>query len=288
MLARKSSLWSGLFWVTLTFVLGDGQEAVAAKPPSASKAQARERQAKTACLSGDYLKGISILAELFVQTDNPVHLFNQGRCYEQNVHYVEAAERFREYLRKAGEIPADVRAKVDQHIADCDAAIARSQPRPAVEAVPAPAPVPVPRPEPVPPPSPPKAQQDDTAATAPAPIPPTTIEHPWQHTAKWVATGAALASLGLGVYQHLRYYSKNRDYNNDPKCYELGQCKGLAGAADTAHTWAIVGYSAGAVATGLAIWFWLTDEPRVVPAQHAGTSFTCAPALSGAVCGGRF
>jgi tetratricopeptide (TPR) repeat protein len=136
MLARRLSLRFCVFLGTLTFALGGAQQAFAAKPPSSSKLQARERQAKTACLSGDYAKGISILAELFVETNNPVHLFNQGRCYEQNVRYVEAAERFREYLRKDQDIPAAVRANVEKHIADCNAAIAQSQPRAAIDVAP--------------------------------------------------------------------------------------------------------------------------------------------------------
>jgi hypothetical protein len=262
-------------------VLAASQQALAAKPSSASKIQARERQAKTACLSGDYAKGIGILAELFVETENPVHLFNQGRCYEQNVRYVEAAERFREFLRKAGEIPADVRANVDQHIADCDAAIAKAQPRVAKEP-----PAPAPQIETViPPPAPPK---ETPQPQSPPPAVPATVDHPWQHTAKWFATGAVVASLGFGVFEHVRYYTKNRDYNNDSKCFDLGQCNDLADSADKAHTLAIVGYSAAAVATGLAIWFWLTDEPRVSSTQQAGISFTCLPALTGAACGGRF
>jgi hypothetical protein len=38
-----------------------------------------ERAAKTACLSGDHANGVAILAELYVKTNNPTFIFNQGR-----------------------------------------------------------------------------------------------------------------------------------------------------------------------------------------------------------------
>ena len=274
----------------LVVTFAAGQQARAAKPHYAAKEQARERQAKTACLSGDYVKGVSILAELFVETEDPTFLYNQGRCYEQNVRYVEAAERLKEYLRKAGKLSASVRDDVNKHIADCEAAAAKNQPRVAAE----PPPAPVQSPAPVAPgPAlayPPQGYAMQPAATATNPTPAAALpdEHPWQHTAKWIATGAAAAFLGLGIVEHARYYSKNQDYNNDPTCGAPGQCKDLADAADTAHTVAIVGYSAAALAAGLAITFWLTDSPRTPSAQHAGISVTCAPTLAGAACGGRF
>jgi len=114
------------------------------------------------------------------------------------------------------------------------------------------------------------------------------VEYPWQHTAKWIATGAAVAFAGVGVAEHVRYYSKNKDYNDDPQCGIAGQCKALADAADTARLVAIVGYSAAAVATGLAITFWLTDSPRSASAQPLGLAFRCSPTLGGASCSGRF
>jgi hypothetical protein len=256
-----------------------GQRAAAAKPRAAAREQARERQAKKACLSGDYVNGIAILAGLFVETEDPTFLYNQGRCYEQNVRYVEAAERFREYLRKAENLSAGDRAEAEKHIADCEAAAAKTQPRAVADAPPAPAPAP----------SPADAAPSPAEVTSPAPpaaTPP--MEHPWQHTAKWIATGAAVAFLGLGVVEHVRYYGKNKDYNDDPSCGVAGQCKDLADSADTARLVAIVGYGAAAVAAGLAITFWLTDSPRVQSAPQASISVACSPTWAGAMCGGRF
>jgi hypothetical protein len=241
----------------------------------AAKAATLEKQAMKACLSGDYVKGVSILADLFVESSDATYLYNQGRCYEQNVRYVEAAERFREYLRKAPKLSAKEKEMVDQHISECEVAIAKSQ---KVE--------PVVR-EPAPPPEP-KREVVEVHGDPPPPAP-VAEARPWQRTAKWIAAGAAVGFLGLGVIEHVRYYRKNKDFNDNPSC--LGPdptCKSLADSADTAQLVAIVGYGAAAVATGLAVTFFLTDKPSQAAGQHAGIGVTCAPAPAGVSCAGRF
>jgi hypothetical protein len=108
---------------------------------------------------------------------------------------------------------------------------------------------------------------------------------PWQRTAKWIAAGAAVGFLGLGVVEHVRYYGKNKDFNDS--CAGVDPtCKSLADSADTAQLVAIVGYGAAAVATGLAVTFFLTDKPSSPTGERVG--FTCAPALAGVSCAGRF
>jgi hypothetical protein len=255
---------------------------LASQPALAASRASLDRQARKACLSGDYLKGVSILADLFVDTGDANYLYNQGRCYEQNVRYVEAAERFREYLRKATKLTNKERSETEKHIADCEAAIAKAHPP---EPTPPP-PEPTPLPPPPLPPNPQPQVPQGTVTTTPA-----SQGHPWQHTAKWVAMGAAVAFLGLGVVEHVNYYGKNSDYNDDPTCggaADTGRCKSLADSADTAQMVAIVGYGAAAVATGLAVTFWLTDKPLPQPGPQAGLSLTCAPALAGVSCVGRF
>src|ERR1019366_6787895 len=78
-----------------------------------------ERAAKTACLAGDYAKGIAILSELYVSTNDASFLFNQGRCLEQNHRYEDAISRFREYLRVGKQISRTDKADAQKHIADC-------------------------------------------------------------------------------------------------------------------------------------------------------------------------
>lgn len=66
--------------------------------PSGDRAdrQALEREARRACLSGEYVKGVALLSDLFVDSKDPNYIFNQGRCFEQNLRFEEAIGRFGE------------------------------------------------------------------------------------------------------------------------------------------------------------------------------------------------
>ena len=87
----------------------------------------RERTARTSCLSGDYAKGVAILSELFVDTRDPTHIYNQGRCFEQNRLYDDAIGRFREYMVKAKTLSAEEKADTERHIAACESYLATRQ-----------------------------------------------------------------------------------------------------------------------------------------------------------------
>lgn len=94
-------------------------------PPAFAKDKpdkdAKEREARKACLAGDYAKGVEILSELFLDSKDPTHIFNQGRCYEQSERYEEALGRFREYLRtSSAHLSADDKELARQHIAECE------------------------------------------------------------------------------------------------------------------------------------------------------------------------
>lgn len=69
--------------------------------PSGANRQARDAEARKECLAGRWQRGVEILADLYVETSDPVLLHNQARCFEQNGQYGQAASRFREYLRIA-------------------------------------------------------------------------------------------------------------------------------------------------------------------------------------------
>lgn len=82
-----------------------------------------EKAARKACLTGDFSTGVSILADLFVESQNPVYVFNQGRCLEQNSRYKDAIARFEEFVR-LGEtltLSRDDRESALKHIEDCKA-----------------------------------------------------------------------------------------------------------------------------------------------------------------------
>ena len=55
--------------------------------------QTLEKAAKKACITGDYRKGIDILGDLFVETNDATYVFNQGRCFQQNHRWEEALDR---------------------------------------------------------------------------------------------------------------------------------------------------------------------------------------------------
>jgi len=56
---------------------------IATQGAQAGGKESKERAAKTACQSGDAAKGVALLAELYVDTNDITFLFNQGRCFEQ-------------------------------------------------------------------------------------------------------------------------------------------------------------------------------------------------------------
>jgi hypothetical protein len=127
---------------------------------------AQERAAKKACLVGDTAKGVEILADLFIDTNDPTYIFNQGRCFEQNRLYEEAIGRFREYLVKAKNATTEEKADADKHIAACQTYLAEAETQKAASA-----PAPVPEPTFPPQPGPPGTVETAPPADAPPPAP---------------------------------------------------------------------------------------------------------------------
>jgi hypothetical protein len=96
--------------------------------PSTGLAQAqgdRMKEVKRACAAGEVDRGVRLLADLYAETNDPTAIYNQARCYQQNARPELAASRFREYLRKAGQLPAAERAEVEAFIREADAEAAR-------------------------------------------------------------------------------------------------------------------------------------------------------------------
>ena len=98
---------------------------LAARTASAKDVEGQERVARTACLAGDFAKGVTILSELFVATEDPVYIFNQGRCFEQNHRYEDALARFQEYLRVGKKLSKSDKTGAQKHIADCQSLLAK-------------------------------------------------------------------------------------------------------------------------------------------------------------------
>ncbi len=102
------------------------------RPASAASRQAKERTAKKACLAGDPAKGVDILAELYVDTNDITYIFNQGRCFEQNRKYEDAIARFREYLVKGEKLTPEEKAVAQKRIEACESYLPKSEPPPTV------------------------------------------------------------------------------------------------------------------------------------------------------------
>jgi hypothetical protein len=98
------------------------------QPGAAASWQARERAARKACLTGDPEKGVAILADLFIESEDLTYIFNQGRCFEQNRRYEEAIGRFREYLIKGERLKSMDRADAEKHIAACQSYLGKTAP----------------------------------------------------------------------------------------------------------------------------------------------------------------
>lgn len=92
----------------------------------------RVREARTACAAGDVSKGVRLLAELYTETDDPLWVFNQGRCHQQQGQLQPAVNRFREYLRKTtGATSADVRltrGEAEGYIREMESELNRDRP----------------------------------------------------------------------------------------------------------------------------------------------------------------
>ena len=117
--------------------------------PSVAQAQTdpRMKAVKNACASGNFELGVKLLADLYVETNDPIAIYNQGRCYQQNAEPERAASRFREYLRKARDLSPAERAEVEGFIRETDAEAATKAQRAAAAAAVAPTattPAPVP------------------------------------------------------------------------------------------------------------------------------------------------
>ena len=218
---------------------------------SAAVKETKERAAKKACLNGDAVKGVELLTDLFVDTNDPTYIFNQGRCYEQNNRCQEAIVRFREYLRKTAGGSESDRGDAQKHIEDCEALLAKSgaaiaSPPAAAGAEPAlmVAPLAVqPRP----------ASNTDATQAAVVVAEPRGASPPGAGlratgVATMVVGGAALIAGGvLNLKHNSMIHDLKGDYSGD-----------LADSAQSYKTLSMVGYGVGAAClVGGAVLYWL-------------------------------
>ena len=258
----------------------------------AGRVEAKERVARKACLTGDATKGVEILADLFIDTDDATYIYNQGRCLEQNNRYEDAIGKFREYLRKAARASADEKADAEKHIADCQALLGKKEAEPvqrAPESRPVATPLPeTPRPVTAPVPEPPSPTA--TAVFGPGAVPPSPSSSPsgveptavlGEHAtaAPTTAGGSGLRVGGIvvmsvgaaaligGVITNLKYNSMVGDMQHgyDPKTDD---------SSKTYQTLSIAGYGVGAacLAGGTILYYlgWRAGHVSLAPVAVAG------------------
>ena len=193
-------------------------------PPATAKGkdskESKEKAAKKACLLGEVDKGAEILADLYVETNNPTYVYNQGRCFEQNGRNEQALLRLKEYERKAqGLSQADVDA-LHKKIEDLQAATGQGKTEPpAPPAAPVPPPV-APSYPPVPPPGPADAHGGDPLGIRQAGPPPqpeaTPVYKRWWF---WTAVGVLVAGgVATGIVL------SRQSAPSSPSCDGAGAC----------------------------------------------------------------
>jgi hypothetical protein len=163
---------------------------VQARPKN--KPEDPEIAARKACAEGDFRKGVSILADLYVHSKVSTHIYNQARCYEQNHQWVSAIDRFREYLRKSPALSPEETAETESHIADCKRLLDEEQPKSAPSQPELP-PTVTPTPSVVsqPPPALPPIQESPTTLSPP----PAVVES----GSTLMTTGIVVGSVGLAT-----------------------------------------------------------------------------------------
>jgi hypothetical protein len=217
--------------------------------------QAKEKAAKKACITGDVSKGIDILGDLFVEHNDIIYVFNQGRCYQQNHRWEEALDRFAEYQRKAGELPADQQVELDRYLADCKAHLPPGQaPLPSVPTMPAPAPSPPPPAAAVPETFPvPTAPNPGVAAVA-TPTAPSSRGRSGSglRVAGVVLAGVGTVAVAAGIVMAVKTHSLTDDIHSN------GYDPGKISSRDSYETWGWVSYGVGAagIIAGTALYLW--------------------------------
>jgi hypothetical protein len=223
------------------FLLLTALPAFAASRHSGGKRESQEKAARKACLSGDYATGVSMLTDLFVDYQDPIYVFNQGRCLEQNSRCKDAIMRFEEFLH-IGETaklePAD-RAAAKSHIDECKVKLADEEKALALT----PQPLPQPLPQPV-------TQPDATTETTSRPKvePEPTKSGKGLLIGGIVIGGVGVAATVAGIVFNLKANGMADEMENTVDAYTESK----SSSQKTYGTLAWVGYGVGAacIATG--------------------------------------
>ena len=226
-----------------------------------------------------------MLAELFVETEDTVFIYNQGRCFEQNLRYEQAIGRFQEFLRASPRATRQEKVEANKHIADCQALLdKRTEKGPATAEHPvAPASEPVEQPAHLSDPLPAQVAVQTTSPIAPA--------VPDSAGAGLRLAGVLTASVGglafaAGVALNVKANSLTSELER-PSNYTRSK----ASQRETYITLGWVGYGVGAtcVAGGIVLYYLgyaAGQRPKSYPSMALMPSI--GPNEVGATLGGAF
>ena len=267
--------------LTLAFVILASLCLLAQQAAAANSKQANERAAKKACLSGETEKGVRLLAELYVDTNDVTYIFNQGRCYEQNRRYEDAIGRFREYLTKGEDrLSEDERAAAKKHIDTCESYLPKPEPRSPLVPEPASSAPTIQTPPPAGP-----APELPAAAVA------STAQQPDQNAgsglriAGIIVGSLGVAALGAGVALNLKVNSMSTDLEK-PNNFN----RDTESSRKNYKTLGWIGYGVGAAClAGGSVLYFLGWHSGHSPAQTSVALVpTLAPDSAGALLTGAF
>jgi hypothetical protein len=197
---RASSLVVCLTLLTFTAAgMTAVPEAHAAKKEKKDSGKARidprEMQAREAFAASRYQEALDLYAKLYAEKLHPTFLRNIGRCHQSMGNPDEAILSFRDYLRKASDLPPSERQEVEGFITEMEALKEKRRQEQAEKsaAVVAPAPgdgqVAV-----APPPQPAGLNLQPAPQPEPEPEPTPVYRRTWF----WVATGVVVAAAVVG------------------------------------------------------------------------------------------
>ena len=275
-----------LYLIPAALLLSPLQAAAASKqtgkePAKQASKQVQEREAKKACLAGDPARGVEVLAELYVDTNDITYIFNQGRCFEQNRRYEDAIGRFREYLTKGEDhLSGDEKAAAKKHIDTCASYLPKSEPRSPLTPEPASA-TPIVQ-------TPPSAE---VAPEPPAAVVATEAQQPDKNAgsglriAGIVVGTLGLAAIGTGVALNLKVNSMSTDLEK-PNNFN----RDTESSRKTYKTMGWIGYGAGgAFLAGGSLLYFLGWQANHSSAQPSVAFLpTLAPGSAGALLTGAF
>ena len=286
--------------IAVVVVVGVTSSAFAGRAAAAEGHEAREREARKACFTGNVDRGVEILVDLYGETGHPNYIYNQARCFERNGKYDQALLSYEDYLRKARDVGTAERAEVDKSITELRAKVGnRGSPA---------------QPGAVTPPPPPGAgappglltpDLDKGGLLAPGMLdaqqdrPPGEGALPWQRKAGVISLVAAGGALALGIAGHVLREGRAGDFND--ACYYAGgqaiafadpgvDCRGRYTAVEGAETMMLIGYVGAGVLAGAGAAL-LALAPRADTRTAHAALARCAPmagTTNGVVCGGSF